>query len=489
MICRWSALNRGTRLTNSTSIPTSIGYSLSEYKYVLESGEEISIGKGNYSIKAVNTIYDDLYKRGDYDTHNHFDSNSVGVIDVYYNIVTLKVTIDLGYECQGRFTDYDIQYNQKFPRPNEDPKRFGYTFVKWVNPNGEEFDFDAVILEPTTVKAIWSANEYVLTLDANGGEIDGHSSKAIDVTFDEYYLIDEPFRSGYSFKGWYMGEERVALDGGKLLYVYDSDITLVASWGENTYILTVNFNNGSDEKRTYYFDFDEAYDISDLAIEYPGYTFVDFVYDGNPFPRKGVWDYAHDVTIDAVWDNNDYMIHFDSNGGDNLDDLGVGYDEDFVLPTPERKGYTFLGWYDLYSQVDKIESGVYKRTGDMWLIAHWEANTYKITLDLGGGTLKNYPSNVIEVTFDIAYSIPDVTEVEKLGYDFLYWELDGEEYSPGVTYGLDHDITLTAKYSAPHTHIISYDADGGVDGNGRSTFDLSVAFGSKFAHPTVTRTG
>ena len=53
---------------------------------------------------------------------------------------------------------------------------------------------------------------------------------------------------------------------------------------------------------------------------------------------------------------------------------------DYVLPTPFKTGYSFLGWYDGETKVEAIAA-------DVELTAKWEAVKYNVTWDLDGGKL------------------------------------------------------------------------------------------------------
>jgi uncharacterized repeat protein (TIGR02543 family) len=54
-----------------------------------------------------------------------------------------------------------------------------------------------------------------------------------------------------------------------------------------------------------------------------------------------------------------------------------------ALPTLERTGYTFEGWWTSASGGEKVKSTTLVRN-DMTIIARWEAIHYKIEWDMGG---------------------------------------------------------------------------------------------------------
>ncbi len=66
-----------------------------------------------------------------------------------------------------------------------------------------------------------------------------------------------------------------------------------------------------------------------------------------------------------------YTVNFDSDGGSSIEDKIVNYQETYgELPTPEKEGYVFLGWYDENDK--KIESKTeIKDKGNKTLHAKW----------------------------------------------------------------------------------------------------------------------
>ena len=93
----------------------------------------------------------------------------------------------------------------------------GYTFVSW------NYDFSKPIERNEILTASWVANTYTLTYDTNGGTID---SATAEVVFDSAYVLKQPTKSGYIFKGWYNGNTLFE-DG---IWSYTSNITLTAKW-------------------------------------------------------------------------------------------------------------------------------------------------------------------------------------------------------------------------------------------------------------------
>jgi uncharacterized repeat protein (TIGR02543 family)/LPXTG-motif cell wall-anchored protein len=108
------------------------------------------------------------------------------------------------------------------------PTREGYTFNGWIDRMGNVYTAETIynVTGDTFLIAVWVANEYTITLDANGGELE---TETLTVTFGE--VIGElpvPTREGFNFVGWFdaEGNEVLAED----LYKVAVDVTLTAKW-------------------------------------------------------------------------------------------------------------------------------------------------------------------------------------------------------------------------------------------------------------------
>lgn len=104
-----------------------------------------------------------------------------------------------------------------------------------------------------------------------------------------------------------------------------------------------------------------------------GYTFVGWYSNGERFDFST--KITEDVELVAKWVKEDAIIHtvtFDTNGGNNIDSIKV--EKNTVIgniPTPEKEGYTFIGWY-VGTKVVNENTIV---TDDLKLVAKWEKTT------------------------------------------------------------------------------------------------------------------
>ena len=103
------------------------------------------------------------------------------------------VTFDYGY--YGRKIDsysYPVEVGTAVARPAADPERVGYTFDKWVNADGSEYDFTSAISGPTTITASWTkAQEGTQTFvfEAEDTNLTGKTGPAVSGTANEIGMI------------------------------------------------------------------------------------------------------------------------------------------------------------------------------------------------------------------------------------------------------------------------------------------------------------
>ncbi|MBO5304263.1 MAG: InlB B-repeat-containing protein, partial [Clostridia bacterium] len=148
-----------------------------------------------------------------------------------------------------------------------------------------------------------------------------------------------------------------------------------------------------------------------------------------------------------------YTITLNTDGG-NLSNnkFTATYDKAYTLPIPTKTGYTFVGWY-YGSKVMSGKDGValeYKYAQDVTYKAHWEANSYNVTVQSANtdeGTVNN-----ISGEYDYNSSVT-LRATPKAGYSFEGWYLNsiyGTCVSTNSTYTVSvpaYNVTYVAKFT------------------------------------------
>ena len=208
---------------------------------------------------------------------------------------------------------------------------------------------------------------YTVTYDADGGSLDVTTQT---VTVGESYTLAVPERLGYSFLGWYNGGEKV--ENGT--WTAKSNMTLKAGWEAVIYSISYGENSGEHSNVTTYTVEDS---VTLTAPTRVGYAFDGWTYEGQTEPVLEVRIEKGSVgnrSYTANWTANKYTLTYDPNGGTLLSITeAVEYGSSYELATPERYGYTFLGWYE---GTTRVENGVWARLSGASLKAEWSVTAW-----------------------------------------------------------------------------------------------------------------
>ncbi|MBX8935332.1 InlB B-repeat-containing protein [Enterococcus gilvus] len=336
----------------------------------------------------------------------------------------------------------------------ETPTRLGYIFEGWYDgqtkvesiPNGETGN--------RALEAKWKIETYTVTFDSNNGSAVSPMTYTIEKGIASF---ETPTRLGYTFEGWYDGEEKVTeIKDGET-----GNRTLEARWKLETYKVTFNSNGGTKVSEKEY-----TIEKGIASFETPtrtGYTF-DGWYDGQTKVESIPNGETGNRSLEAKWKIETYTVTFDSNNGSTISPMTYTIEKGIdSFETPTRTGYTFEGWYDGEDKVTKIEKG---ETGNRTLIAKWTPVTYKVTFDSAGGNAIDPMPYTIEETIS---TLPTPT---RKGHKFMGW-FEGENLVTEIPIGGTSDRTLTAKWEAI-TYTITF-ADEGLSPITYTISDQSIA--------------
>ena len=237
--------------------------------------------------------------------------------------------------------------------------------------------------------AVQIGGSYKLTLDANGGTINGGSSLIIDVTQGQPVALPTPTRPNHTFVGWYVDDTELFSNGAT--YKYSTDKTAKAKWTEVTYQLTVRrvLNGNNSTAKTIkqvnvpagvpLLDYLNANVKADIRAELsvtPGYTWQGNFwrdYSGTQplTDQAAIMNQAQTVFVNFV--STAYTIYFSAEGGTVTPLSKTVYFGQAVgtLPTATKSGKVFKGWQDANGTIYDSTT-IYKIAGDTSLTAIWE---------------------------------------------------------------------------------------------------------------------
>ena len=281
------------------------------------------------------------------------ERNSLGddAVKVYYKAKRNTITFhaeggtiidnNQGVSAAKRSVAYNSKQNNNVSSMK--PSRAGYTFLGWYTEDGEQiYNAEGACTNDGTywkgnkwisesdllLYAQWKENSFNVTFDANGGFVNNDETTANCVmTYDKTYNNNvsylNPYRTGYTFLGWYMeksgGSQIYAVNGkcnndgtywkdGKWHYI--GDAKLYAHWQANKYTVTYEANGGTGSMGTDTVTYDSDYTTRDNGFDKTGYIFKGWNEKadgtgedwtskiGNPFK----WNYAENITLYAQWE-------------------------------------------------------------------------------------------------------------------------------------------------------------------------------------------
>ena len=181
-----------------------------------------------------------------------------------------------------------------------------------------------------------------------------------------------PEKKGYTFIGWYNGDEK---------FDFDADTTnapnvlnLVAKWDINKYTVQFVSEHGSFADQT--IEHGKTIETGELTIPtVEGYTFDDWYADE---AHKTKFDFSTPITsnttVYAKWTAKDYEVSFITEHGKTPTSQNVKYNGTADDPGKlSAEGYTFIGWYTDHTCTTKFDFST-PITGDTKVYAKWEKN-------------------------------------------------------------------------------------------------------------------
>ena len=231
-------------------------------------------------------------------------------------------------------------------------------------------------LMPTALAAV------TCTVTLKNGESETKVQVEQGTVFDAN-LPSNPSKTGYTFLGWYNGEDNLTEET-----VIGADITYTAKFKPNHYSIVFNPNGGSGSMETIEAVFDEQIKLPKCTFTRDGYDFKGWTTSRSSntadYGDKAVVEEnlrsrgTGTATLYAVWTGKTFEATFvyGYEGKDNETKTGkVG--EDISLPyvsETSRPGYLFDGWYRSAEGGDKVSSYASYTAADqngVTFYAHW----------------------------------------------------------------------------------------------------------------------
>ena len=343
----------------------------------------------------------------------------------------------------------------------------------------------------------WIANRYIVGYAPNASGVSGTMpSQQLIYDTNASLHVNSFQRPGYTFSRW-----NTKADGSGATYannvtvrnlttVNNGTVTLYAQWQPINYILKLNNNDTTNTYKTYNLQYGVTFPLSTYKPTREGYTHQGWSRNANDTtatysPTAGVSNLTttngDTVNLYAIWKPKSYTLYFNPNGGSvSVTSIGRNYDQQFGdLPTPNKTGYVFDGWYTSASGGTKVTAETICK-GAATFYAHWTPIKYTVKLFKNDGTSD---VNSLTVNYDETLNLANYKPT-RTGYDLLGWAT-GPNAST-ATYTVDAQlknltdtdgttINLYAKWDAKDC-VLTFNPTGGT-GGGQKTVKYGEAVG------------
>lgn len=248
----------------------------------------------------------------------------------------------------------------------------------------------------SAVRSFTTAPPYVqVYLDAGTGV----APSVMQAAAGAYYTLPLPVREGYVFAGWYAqptDSMPVAQTG---IWPYTCDMVLYGRWtpsgsaapaedGKQQLLFDVNHDGlGIAESKAVKLGkkYGTLPEPSRAGYKFKGwYTSAS---GGVKVSSSTRAEAAGQLTLYAAWSPRSYKVTFNANGGSvSPQSSTLKYGETYMLPTPVRDGYVFLGWYtDKSGGTLAPQTWVMNTASKLTLYAQWSPYGMGLPAGVPGG--------------------------------------------------------------------------------------------------------
>ena len=387
---------------------------------------------------------------------------------VTYKITYKNLTVD---ELTQVPQTYTIEDTIELPAMARD----GFDFGGWYLDGAFRKPADTISgIGARTIYAKWTAHKYTVTFHGNGADKGAMKDQPMVCGTAKALTKNAFTRVGYTFAGWTrdpLSDVVEFSNGQKILdptYVDGDTVNLYAVWTPVVYKIT--YKNLTADELT---QVPQTYTIEDMvqlpAMARDGFDFGGWYLDGAFRKPADTISGIGARTIYAKWTAHKYTVTFHGNGADK----GAMKDQPMVCGTGKaltrnafkRVGYTFSGWTrDPNSGNAEFTNGqktlnlTYADGDTVELYAVWTPIVYKITYkNLTAEELTKVPQS---------YTIEDsllLQDLNRRGYDFGGWYLDGSFKKPVDTISGIGAKTIYAKWTA-HKYTVTFHGNGADKG-------------------------
>ena len=426
------------------------------------------------TLEAANGI---VYKNGEVNgqivTNTAISADGKRLIKLFYERKKHNLSWNLnGGTASDGYTQGEVYYDTDITAPNA--VKLGHSLAWNPLPTGK------MPAAATTYNAVWTANNYTITFNGNGGSAVAPIEQAFGTTVTP---PANPTRTGYTFVGWLKDGSPYAINT-----MPAENITLTASWQANKYSFDLELNGGElSGYGTTMHTYDQqtvlpaASQITKTGHIFSGWYLASNFSGNDQTVIAGTQTWEGTRTYYAKWEPEKYTITFAYNNGatDHVKE-NVTYGTVFssIKPSdPTRTGYEFKGWSPETDTVTRAQT----------FTAQWEIITYNITYN--GIPLNGINENSVTYTIEDTITLLEPRAPAKSFTGWTYDSVTVPTKDVIIPAGTTGDKTFTANWEDVGSYTIKYEIDGVWWEDGSGPYSYSYSTTTKVALPIPEKTG
>ncbi len=339
----------------------------------------------------------------------------------------------------------------------------GYTFSNWGSTVESTMPSNNL-----TYTAVWTANNYSIDFDSNGGSEVSKITAACDSAITAPVA---PEKEGYLFVGWYKDSNLT------IPYTFSTmeagNSKLYAKWEENNqiaykvehyqqYSYGTGYSLASTENLT------GLYSTTVTATQktYTGFTFNE---QASQNITSGVVAADGSLVLKLYYDRTSYTMTFKPNNGSDDIVTTVKYGTSITVPTVTGAGIYISGWYS-DSELTSLYTNKYMEAQDVTLYAKWLSNTDSLTVNGDNAYVEvgePYAGDVVEVKVRhdgsryilYVYGLKNDVKVDASGFSSAIVNgspsvASGNGWAAGTSMTNNGKITITLKLGGSSKQIV-----------------------------------
>ena len=378
--------------------------------------------------------------------------------------------------------------------PDGAATRTGYTLSGWntkADGSGTSYAIGsnyALTLDEDVVYAQWTVNSYNVTYKYDG---DVPAAAAADLPDDASYdygarvnIAYEPEAvSGYTFKGWKIGDDDAAD-----FTMPAEDVTITGVWEVNSYSVSYQYTGSVPESLVGKEPAESSHAYgSEVTVEAAPDTVEGYTFDGWKKDGAVVTSFTMpnaDVEITGKWTKNSHTVTYtyagDLPGAADALPAATSYEYGnsvTIADTPTNvTGFTFSGW-----KIDGEDAEDFDMPDtNVTITGTWTINSHNVTYSYTGSTPDDPPALPAEASYNYGTTVSIAAPPSVAGYTFEGWKIGNDD---AASFNMpDNDVAITGKW-VKEGYTITYemnDEDGTVtypEGySNPSTYDVTNEF-------------